>query len=39
MYLCVRGIDFVPFYEFDIGFWKCSHSVVFLFYSFYCLFG
>jgi hypothetical protein len=30
MYLCVRGIDFVSFYDFDIWFWKCSVSVVFL---------
>ena len=28
MYLCVRDIDFVYFYNFSIGFWKCSNSVV-----------
>ena len=31
MYLCVRGIHFVSFYDFDIWFWKCSVSVVFFF--------
>jgi F0F1-type ATP synthase assembly protein I len=30
MYLCVSGIDFVSFYDFDIWFRKCSVSVVFL---------
>jgi hypothetical protein len=29
MYLCVRGIDFVSFYDFPIGFWNCSDSVLF----------
>jgi hypothetical protein len=28
VYLCVRGIDFVSFYDFAIGFWNCSDSVV-----------
>ena len=28
--MCVlRGIDFVSFCDFSIGFWKCSDSVVF----------
>jgi hypothetical protein len=27
MYLCVRGIDFVSFYDSDIWFWNCSDSV------------
>jgi len=31
MYLCVRGIDFASFYDFAIGLWNCSDSVVFLF--------
>ena len=30
MYLFVRGIDFASFYNFPIGFWICSNSVVFL---------
>ena len=29
IYLCVRGIDFAPFYAISIGFWNCSDSVVF----------
>ena len=29
MYLCVRGINFASFYDFDILFWNCSDSVVF----------
>jgi len=29
MYLCVRGIDFFSFYDFDIGFWNFSNSTVF----------
>ena len=29
MYLCVRDIDFAFVYDFSVGFWKCSHSVVF----------
>ena len=24
MYVCVRGIDFPSFYDFDIGFWNLS---------------
>ena len=27
MYLCFRGIDFASFYDFSIGFWKCSYFV------------
>ena len=27
---CVKGIDFASFYDFDIGFWNCSNSMVFL---------
>ena len=33
MYLCGGGIDFVSFYNFSIGCWNCSDSVVFLFYK------
>jgi hypothetical protein len=29
MYLCVRDIDFVCFYDFPIWFWNCSDIVVF----------
>ena len=29
MYLCVRGVDFVSLYDFDISFLNCSDSVVF----------
>ena len=28
MYLCVRGIDFVSFYDFDICFYNYSDGVV-----------
>jgi len=28
-YVMYFGIDFVSFYNFSIGFWKCSDSVVF----------
>ena len=28
MYLCVNGIDFASFYDFGIGFWNCSDSVL-----------
>ena len=30
--VCVRDIACAFFYEFPIGFWKCSDSVVFLFF-------
>ena len=30
MHLCIRGIDFASFYDFDIWFWNCSDSVIFL---------
>ena len=37
MYLCVWGIDFASFYDFDIWFWNCFDSVVsFLFFIFSC---
>ena len=29
MYLCISGIDFSSFYDFDIWFWNCSDSVIF----------
>ena len=29
--LCVRGVDFESFYNFDIAFYNCSDSMVFLF--------
>jgi len=32
MYLCVIGIDFASFYDFDIGLLNCSYSVFFSFY-------
>ena len=28
MYLCVRDIEFASFYDFSIGFWNCSDSVI-----------
>ena len=34
MYLCVRGITFASFYDFAIGFWNCSVSVVFFVFHF-----
>jgi hypothetical protein len=34
MYLCVRGINVASFYDFSIGFWKCSDSVVFFAFRF-----
>ena len=30
LYMCVMGINFVSFYDFSIGCWNCSDSVVFL---------
>ena len=27
MYICVRRIDFVSFYDFPVGFWKCFFYV------------
>ena len=38
MYLCVRGIHFVSFYEFSMGFWKRSVSVVFIYIILYANF-
>ena len=36
IYLCIRGINFVPFYDFDIWIWNCSDSgVCFVFYFIY----
>jgi hypothetical protein len=35
MYLCVKGIDFASFYNFSIGYWNYSDSVVFFNFSFY----
>jgi len=29
-YICVRSIGVAPLYEFYIGFWSCSDSVVFI---------
>ena len=29
--ICVRVIDFAFSYDFSIGFWNCSHSVVFFY--------
>lgn len=26
--MCVRGIDVASFYDFDIGFWSCTDSMV-----------
>ena len=31
MYVCVRGINFASYYDFDIWLWNCSHSFVFHF--------
>ena len=28
MYLCVKDIDFISFYDFDIWFWNCYHCVL-----------
>ena len=39
MYFCVSGIDFASFYDFDILFWNCSDSVVFLFLLFFIILG
>ena len=27
-YLCVKGIDFASFYDFDIWYWNCSDSLI-----------
>lgn len=35
MYLCVKGIDFNPFYDFDIGFRNCFDNVTIFGFSFY----
>ena len=35
MYLCVKGINFASFYNFSIGYWNYSDSVVFFNFSFY----
>jgi hypothetical protein len=32
--ICVSGIDFASYYDFFIGFWKCSDSVVFFLFPF-----
>ena len=34
MYLCVRSIEFMSFYEFEIWFWNCSDSVVIFVFNF-----
>ena len=34
MYLCVRGINFASFYDFSIGFWKCSDSLLIFIFHF-----
>jgi hypothetical protein len=38
MFLCARGVDFISFYEFSIGFWKYSDSVVFFVLRFFFFF-
>jgi hypothetical protein len=35
MYFCVKGIDFVSFYDCSIRFWNCSDSVVFFIFHFF----
>jgi hypothetical protein len=30
MYLSVKNIDFVAFYDLSVGFWDCSDSMIFL---------
>ena len=35
MNLCVTGIDVDSVYDFDIGLWNCSDSVVFCTFSLY----
>jgi hypothetical protein len=39
MYLCVRDIYFVSFYDFSVGFLKFSDSVFVLFFILLCLFA
>jgi len=34
MYLCVRGVECASFYDYSIGSWKCSDSVVFFIFHF-----
>ena len=34
MYLCINGINFVSFYDFDILFWNCSDSVIYFVFHF-----
>ena len=31
MYMCVRAVNFVFFYDFSIEFWNCPDNVIFLF--------
>jgi len=38
MYLCVRGIDCASFYDFDIWFWNCFVSVVFLYFHLFTVY-
>jgi hypothetical protein len=37
MYMCVRGIHVVSFYDFSVGLWNCSGNVVF--FLFFLLFS
>ena len=36
--MCVKGIDRSRFYDFHIGFWNCSHFVVFFVFCFVFVF-
>ena len=31
LYMFVKGMDFVSFYDFSIEFWNCSDSMIFFF--------
>jgi hypothetical protein len=38
LFMCVKSIDFAPFYDFSIVFWNCSDSVVFFIFHFIRIF-
>jgi hypothetical protein len=32
--ICVRGIDYVPFYQLSIAYWNCLNSVIYYWFFF-----
>jgi len=35
--ICVRGIDYVPFYHVSIAYWNCLNSVIYYWFFFFIL--